>query len=155
MARKTLHYTVSTEGRDKGKVFVLTEMDATRAEKWAIRVFLAIAKGGIDLPDGVAQSGMAGLAKVGLELLMRISFADAEPLLDEMLSCVTVMPNPATPNVIRPLFDGDIEEVSTLITLRRQILGLHVNFFTDGGQSTSDQAPGRPGKASVSIKTSR
>jgi hypothetical protein len=155
MARKTLNYTVAAEGRDKGKVFVITEMPAAQAEKWAIRVFLAMAKGGTDLPDNITDGGFAALAKVGLELLSQIPFEEAEPLLDEMMGCVSSMPNPATPAVTRALVDADIEEVATRILLRRQIFQLHVDFFPVGGQSTSAPAPGARGTASVSIRTSR
>jgi hypothetical protein len=37
--------------RDKGKRFKITEMPAMKAEKWAARFFLALAKSGIDIPS--------------------------------------------------------------------------------------------------------
>lgn len=152
MARKVLTYKVPQAGRDQGKTFVLTEMPATQAEKWAIRLFLAMAKSGLDLPESVTESGMAGLAKMGLELLVKVNYADAEPLLDEMMACITIQPSPG---ITRDLVDDDIEEVATRIRLRQEIFRLHVDFFPAGGQSTSDQSPAPRNTVSVSMSTSR
>ncbi|MEK7888222.1 hypothetical protein AAB992_13975 [Burkholderia contaminans] len=126
--RKTLTYTVTANGRDKGKVFQLTEMPADAAEKWAIRALLAIGRAGIDLPPGIENEGIAAIARVGLEALMRIDFHDAEPLLDEMIGCVQLQPNPTDPRIVRALTPDDIEEVSTRVALRREVFRLHTGF---------------------------
>jgi hypothetical protein len=126
--RKTLTYTVPFEGRDKGKVFHLTEMPADAAEKWAIRALLAIGHAGIDLPPDFETGGMAVIGRVGLEALMRVDFRDAEPLLDEMMLCVSCQPNPTDPKIVRGLVPDDIEEVSTRLALRREVVRLHTGF---------------------------
>lgn len=59
MARRIASFTASA-GRDAGKVFRITEMPADQAERWAVKAFLAAAKGGITLPDSAAESGFAG-----------------------------------------------------------------------------------------------
>ena len=51
MARTVSNYTVTDEGRDNGKVFVLTEMPASRAESWAMRALLALMAGGVEVPE--------------------------------------------------------------------------------------------------------
>ena len=63
--RKTKTVTIESENRDHGKCFLLTEMSAAAAEKWAARAFLALAKSGVNLPDGVADMGLAGVAAAG------------------------------------------------------------------------------------------
>jgi hypothetical protein len=126
--RKTLVYTVPTEGRDRGKVFHLTEMPAAAAEKWAIRVLLAVGRAGVDLPPGFENEGMAAFARIGLEALMRVDFRDAEPLLDEMMACVRIQPKPADPKIVRELVADDIEEIATRVTLRREVVRLHTGF---------------------------
>ncbi len=126
--RKQITYTVSAEGRDRGKVFQLTEMPSDQAEKWAIRALLALGRAGIDLPPGIEREGMAAMARIGLEALMRIDFHDAEPLLDEMMGCVAIQPNPADPKIVRALIPDDIEEVSTRVLLRREVFRLHTGF---------------------------
>ena len=130
MARKETYYTVESEGRDKGKVFFIKEMSASAAEWWAIRAGLAMAKNGVALPDNFSDMGMTGMAKVGLEMVAKIPPEDAKPLLDELMKCVTAVPDPSNPAVKRPLIDDDTEEVMTRIKLRGEVFKLHVDFFT-------------------------
>lgn len=120
--------TIATEGRDKGKVFFLTELPAMQGEKWALRAFLALAKSGIDLPEDFGSGGMAAIALIGFKALGNVAFADAESLMDEMFTCVQIVPDAGNPQVKRKLFAEDIEEVSTLLTLRKQVFELHTNF---------------------------
>ncbi|EMM0835468.1 hypothetical protein RVV06_001456 [Enterobacter ludwigii] len=130
MARKELYYTVEDKGRDNGKKFYIREMSATQAEWWAIRAILAMANNGINLPDNLSDMGMAGMAKVGLEMVAKIPPEDARPLLDELMKCVQAVPNPADQNIKRPLIDDDTEEVMTRLKLRGEVFKLHVDFLT-------------------------
>lgn len=144
MGRKTDVVTITDEGRDKGKQFLLKEMSASQAEKWAVKLFLALSRSGVDIPDDVAKAGFAGVAALGFKMLGEMHFADAEPLLDEMFQCVQFMPNPHKPEIVRPLIDlggdgDDIEEVKTRITLRSAIFNLHASFFIDAARSKLDQ----------------
>jgi hypothetical protein len=127
MGRKVAEVIIPADdpGRDKGKKFRITEMPALQAERWAIRAITAIGKRGIEVPDEALQLGMGGIAAVGLRAIVQIEFADAEPLLNEMMACVQIdMGN----GVVRPLTDSDIEEVATIIRLRGETIGLHVGF---------------------------
>jgi hypothetical protein len=133
--RKTATITIAAEGRDKGKVFQLKEMPASQAERWAMKVFLALAKSGVDIPEDVMQSGMAGIAAIGFKALAGMNYYDVEPLMDEMFQCVQAMPDPGKPAVLRNLIEDDIEEVKTRLVLRKEILLLHVNFSPAAGSS--------------------
>jgi hypothetical protein len=137
MARKVKNVTIVDEGRDKGKVFVLTEKDALTAWKWGIRAMLAITKTGVQIPDEMMKMGVVGILAVGLYRLQFISWSDMEPLINEMLTCVQMMPTPDRPNILRPLFPDDIEEVSTLTTLGKEVFELHTGFFPKEMPSTS------------------
>lgn len=130
MARKEIFYTVEDKGRDNGKVFYIREMSATQAEWWAIRAGLAMAKNGVHLPDDFSDMGMAAMAKVGLEMVAKVSPEDAWPLLDELMKCVQAVPDPANQSVKRNLIDDDTEEVMTRLKLRSEVFKLHVDFFT-------------------------
>jgi hypothetical protein len=134
MARKQLDIVVSAEGRDKGKVFQITEMPSTKGEKWAYRAMLALGRSGVDIPDDMMSQGMAGLANVvaawGITALLKCDFNDLEPLLDDMMACVKCVPDPTRPEVTRALVEDDIEEVTTRLSLRKDILSLHIDFFT-------------------------
>ena len=147
--RKTQPVTITAEGRDKGKIFLLTEMAVVPAEKWATRVFLALIESGVDIPDHIVAAGMEGLAsEEGVGAILRgilggagkMRWNSVEPLLDEMLECVRVIPEPvANPDFSRALNlqAEDIEEVKTLFTLRKEILSLHTGFSFAAKPSTS------------------
>lgn len=125
MARKTATVLIEDAGRDQGKTFLIREMSAHRAERWATRALMALAKAGVQVPDDLAGAGLAGIAAIGMQALGSLSFADAEPLLDEMMACVSVVPSP---NVVRPLIEDDIEEVLTRLKLRVEVFNLHTGF---------------------------
>ena len=128
MARKTINYTIQDSGRDNGKVFVLTEMPASKAESWAMRALLALVKGNVEIPDGFEDSGMAGMSEIGLKAISKLDWRDAQPLLEEMWGCIKFMPDQSKPHIVRNLIEEDIEEVKTRITLRSEVWNLHVGF---------------------------
>lgn len=152
MARKESSFVAET-GRDQGKTYHLTEMSASQAESWAIRVILAVGNAGIEIPDGLASQGMAGLMAVGYMNLLKIPFEAAKPLLDEMMGCIQFVPSPT---IKRPLIEDDIEEVKTRLELRKAVWNLHMDFFLDVDKSTSEsETPQAPQNASLSIKPLR
>ncbi len=140
MALKTKTVTITAEGRDKGKVFLLTEMPAVRAEAFAARVLGAMSRAGVELPDDVAQSGAVGLIAAGTRAFAAIAWTDAEPLLAEMLACVQIVPDLTKPVVTRSLVESDTEEVATLLLLRGELVELHTGFSIAATLSTLGQA---------------
>ena len=118
-------------GRDKGKTFVLTEMPASKAEKWAMRAFLAISKSGVEVPDGLENTGFSGIAKLGLTFISKLPYEVAEPLMDEMMECVTIEPSAG---ITRELIEDDIEEVATRIKIRMEVFKLHAGFLSADSQ---------------------
>jgi len=134
MARKQITLTIGAEGRDKGKVFILTELSAYEAEEWAGRALFSLMNAGVEIPDNIAEAGLAGVAAMGMKVIAKLPFDSAKPLLDKMMDCVQLMPSP---NVTRELMSGDIEEVATMLTLRKKVLGLHLDFFAAATPSTS------------------
>lgn len=171
--RKEKSITITADGRDQGKRFHIREMSATRAEDWAIRLMLAMGASGIQIPDGLARHGMAGLmvalqsgGKVADEMLgtvltglrvagiynlLRMPYELAKPLLDEMLGCVQII----EPAITRGLTEGDIEEVTTLLLLRKEVWELHTGFFPVAGPSTSASDPPAQPAPSSTIKPPR
>lgn len=126
--RKTSEITINVEGRDKGKVFLITEMSAFKAEKWAARALLAVTHGGLQIPPEMLKSGMQAMAVLGLKMLSNLQWETAEPLLDEMMSCVQVKETA----VVRDVTEDDIEEAATILKLRDEVFKLHTGFsFAD------------------------
>ncbi|MVW80175.1 hypothetical protein [Bordetella sp. 02P26C-1] len=135
MARKEQTITITAEGRDKGKTFVITELSAYDAEDWAGRALFTLMNSGVEIPDSIASAGLAGVAAVGLKTLAKVPYEAAKPLLDRMMDCIEIQPSP---KVRRALVPDDIEEVATLLTLRKAVLSLHLDFFTAAAGSTSE-----------------
>lgn len=134
MARKQITLTIGAEGRDKGKVFILTELSAYDAEEWAGRALFSLMNAGVEIPDNIAEAGLAGVAAMGMKAIAKLPFESAKPLLEKMMDCVQIQPSP---NVTRELMSGDVEEVAALFALRKKVLGLHLDFFTAAVPSTS------------------
>ena len=128
--------TIETDGRDKGKVFKITEAPAGQVEEWGARAFLAMMRSGIEVPDDILASGFAGLLRLGLHSLSGLSWAEAKPLLDEMMQTVQYLPDPSNPLTGRVPLESDIEEVMTRLQLRKEIFLLHQGFFKAAAPST-------------------
>jgi hypothetical protein len=152
--RKTKQVTVmgGQGNRDTGKVFLITEMPASQTERWALRALTALAKSNPDLPEDITEMPPAALAVMGFEALSKISYADVEPLLDEMMTCVQVIPDPSNPMLARPWKEEDIEEVSTRLILRREVFSLHTDFLQLAAPSTSTS--GKRKAAGAATRTS-
>lgn len=135
--RKVENLPITAPGRDQGKLFQITEMPALQAEKWAWRAFLAMARSGVEIDDEVASQGMIGIAALGLRALTRVNAEDLIPLLDEMMTCVRVVPDPQRPEVVRGLVPDDVEEITTLIQIRTEVFKLHAGFILGGVRSAA------------------
>lgn len=141
--RKTSTVVIEEEGRDRGKIFVIREAPAARAERWATRALLMLARSGVQLPESAVGAGWAGMAYLGFQALAKIDYSDVQPLLDEMWECVSVRPDAKSP-VTRPIFWGnsdgegsDFEEISTMLRVRREVFEIHAGFSIPGVSSIS------------------
>lgn len=137
--RETRTITIDREGRDKGKTFFLTEMPASRLEKWSARVIVAVFSG--EIPAAVLEASRvsnAGALVTALNhVLSGLDWKTVEPLYDELLDCISFVPRPDKPEAkiqLRPdNVDNFIEEVSTLYRLRLEVLELNFAFFAPAG----------------------
>lgn len=160
MALKTSTVTIQDDGRDRGKVFLITEMPAWQAEKWAIRLMQGATRAGLDVPANIVSQGMLSVAYYGITAIASMRWEDAEPLLDEVMACIKIIRDPSRPDMVFDLLLTDIEEVATRLHLRAEVFKLHTNFSMPGaplkppsGTSdpkvspttpTSHQSSGRP-----------
>ena len=123
--------------RDKGRAYLITEMPATKAEKWAIRALLGMGKRPDALMKGVDMGhlmslGMEGFSMafqvLGMRAIIGLDFEDAEPLLDEMMECVQFLPDAANTDNAVALHETHIEDVETRLLIRDEVVALHVGF---------------------------
>lgn len=133
--RKQEDIVITDEGRDKDKVFMITEMSAFDAEEWAIRAILALTNANADIGDIDPGMGMAAFAGKAFRALFSMHFQDAKPLLDEMMACIRIKPDPRNPNISRGLMEEDIEEVTTVFKLRMEVFRVHTGFSIPGSLS--------------------
>jgi hypothetical protein len=112
--------------RDSGKTYLLTEMPALKAERWARHAIAACSRNDLNIKDEVAKLGMLGFYLVGFQALAGGDVHAVDGLMDQMLPCIQIVESQA---VTRPLGgDGDISEVSTLYILRKELIELHMGF---------------------------
>lgn len=130
MARKTKLYVVPVaEGnRDSGKAFRITEKDAWAAEEWSQRALMAAAHAGVPIDEDIIRAGLGAVLAVGVKALLSMAFDEAKPLLDDMMLCVEFVPDRSKADVSRPPDREDIEEMSTLLALRAEVVELHTGF---------------------------
>ena len=136
--RKTKIITIDKEGRDKGKIFLITEMSATEGESWAGRALFAALNAGAEIPEEIVGAGLAGVAYLGIKAFSKVPFEAAEPLFREMMDCVQFSFKGGT----RKLIEDDIEEISTRLILRKEVMKLHLDFFIDESKLTGESVPG-------------
>jgi hypothetical protein len=138
--RKTKTITISQEGRDKGKKFLITEMSAFHADNWASRAIVAVLNAGneIDIDPRMGIGGMLGMVQKVYSMLQGIKPEVAIPLWDELLQCIQVIPsNGEARELIINDDGGDIEEWRTYMALKKEAFMLHVDFFKGGAGLTS------------------
>ena len=141
MTLKTKQITIEN-GRDKGRVFLITEMSAAHADNWAMRALIALANGGVDLGNLSPQQGMMGMAGVALDALGRLKADDAIPLLNELLDCVQIIPEGGKPRQLNMDFN-DVEDFTTLWRLRKEVFALHTDFLQHAfGKTTESEEEG-------------
>ena len=107
-------------------------------------------KAGVEVPDDLASVGIVAIATMGLKALGGMPSETLHDLMDRMMAQVTHYPDPGRREVSRgygstistTLFDTDIEEISTRLLLRREMLALHADFLAAGVQSLA--APKAP-----------
>ncbi len=116
-------------------------MSADKAERWAIRMVLALTNANVEVPEGSLQAGMSGLAAMmaqGVRGLAGLKFDAISALLDEMMECVQFQPAANIPPM--PILKGEasqIEEVPTRLSLRMEVLELHLGFSLAALASTT------------------
>jgi hypothetical protein len=146
--RQTKTIIIERDGRDKGKMFVLTEMSAWDTNKWGLACAKQLAKSGVELPQELVDMGIGGiingvrnavnnpsengdfftisLLKAFLFLMANVDENQLNKLLGDLIQCVQFQSE--TGAVMQLLPDHHIEESSTFNTLYSEVFQLH-SFF--------------------------
>ena len=140
-ALKTKTITIDNQdSRDFGKKFQITEMPLLQADEWATSLGLGMLQGGVKA-DAVdlnaigldSVGGIFEIAKLGLGALGNVDEAKAKELIRELTeSCVKIIPDSGIARDV--VWEADIKEVATLWLLRKEALGIHIDFFKLGNR---------------------
>lgn len=133
MALRQISVRVPMEGVDYGKVFVITRMPAMEADQWGRHCLQAAIASGADIPGLDEDAGLAGLAAVGLGIFGAMDPQRMDGLIERLMRCVSVQPDPRNTAVRRPLDESDLEEIPTVGWLQKEAFALHVDFFKGVG----------------------
>ncbi|HGI8193118.1 TPA: hypothetical protein ACJT77_002425 [Citrobacter freundii] len=136
MARKEIPFIVETEGRDKGKEFLITEMSAWDADTLAQDIFRAMGDSNYSsIPPDVIAMGCAGLATVGLSVISASSPEVARQLRDRLMSTVDIVITNDGKRQQRKVNGAlDFEEVSTIRSLLDKVFQVNFDFLTIAGE---------------------
>ena len=129
--RKEIEITIE-EGRDAGKTFKIVEMSASQMDRWATRALCLFGKSG----NGI---GMLASMNTGnlLEMLSKVDYEQAEPLLNELLECASFKKDGVYVAMKGSLVDGVIEDWTTIFRLRVEALQLALGFLEEEKGSKS------------------
>lgn len=144
---KTKQITLNDRGEDR--TFVVTEMPVTRLQRFIIRFAIVAAGSGIlqidvanTAPDDVMGVTAGALRSMDLSKLAMIDPDRIQPLLDELLTCVSYRvgnhDTPMSPEIV----DSYISDIRTLWTLYKEIVMLHFDFLqnaSSSGMTSPDQ----------------
>jgi hypothetical protein len=139
MALKEIDITV-TEGRDAGKTFHVKEWPCIKTEHWIMRVVLGLGKAGVEIPLEILQLGAGPTAYAIASQVVKLPAEEGIKLADELMNCVTIVEQRLT----RKLIDEDIEDVSTRLLLKGEVLKLLFGFFVPAASQTSVPAASPP-----------
>lgn len=136
MRKKEIVKVPADYGRDAGKVFVITEWPAARAEDWALRALISYNRGGGQIPIEAIQGGMESIFWMGVNTFLRGQMQADEviPILNQLFECITIVRDPnakavdGSGVVTHPVMDTDIAEIKTRLWLRSEVLRVHTNF---------------------------
>ena len=135
MARKTSTITITDVNRDKGKSFRIEEWPASKTETWVFRAVFGLGKAGVEIPPEILQLGAAPTAYfIGMQATKLPSRLGIR-LANELMDCVQVVEE----KINRSLVENDIEELSTRLKLKGEVLKLTFGFFEFGASQNSAQ----------------
>lgn len=143
-ARRTETVHITADNRDKGRTYIITEMDAFEGEDLGVKILLALTGAGVKIPD--TATGIAGLAAVGIAAMAKLPYSTVKPILNDMLSHVVYQHAPKHPPM--PLDNTNVSETSTLLEIRKAFVHLHLGFLMAGDTLTTAPAPSAPQPAS-------
>lgn len=151
--------TIDDAGREI--TFSVQQMPALKLEKWIYKTAIQLAKAnGAEIAGESITDAKAAIKKLeagdkdgsGMGWIIQtvggLDFDKVEPLLDELLSCVKVIPdanNSAVEMALTPAtIEGQIESPLTLMKIRVETLKVNFSFFSTAVKSKAAEEKTHP-----------
>jgi len=132
MARKTTTLTIS-EGRDRGKTFKLTEPPCMQVDEMIMRAVFGLGRAGVEIPAEIFNLGAAPIAYAIGSQFSKLPSRLGLKLAAELMDCVQRVED----KLDRALVENDIEDVSTRLRLKGEVLKLIFGFFVSAASPNS------------------
>lgn len=139
MARKTVTITIN-EGRDRGKTFFITEPPCEEIENMVLRAVFGLGRAGVELPPEILQLGAAPTAYAIGSAFTKIPSRLGLQLAAELMTCVQRVEG----KLNRSLVENDIEDITTRLKLKGEVLKLIFGFFVPAASPNSVGESGTP-----------
>jgi len=136
MARKTTVITISDDGRDKGKKFRINEPPCYQIDNMVTRAVFGLGRAGVTIPAEIIQLGAAPTAYFIGTQFNKLPWRLGLQLADELMACVQRVET----KLDRSLVEEDIEELTTRLKLKGEVLKLIFGFFAIAASQTSGVA---------------
>jgi hypothetical protein len=121
-------------------MFRLTEWPAAKVERWIFRAVFGLGRRGVEIPPEVLKLGSAAIAYVIATKAVQMPSGLGIKLADELMECVQRCEEHGD----RRLVEQDIEDVTTRLTLKGEVLKLTFGFFGIGDFPSSPESPPPP-----------
>lgn len=108
--------TIDAPGRDQGKAFRLALMPPKKLKRWLAAFTVALQRERLSFVG--REFAEAAQHIVEARGAMPAAAVDFDSLMDEMMGCIRLIPDPARPGNSRRLGEHDIEELRTVMLLR-------------------------------------
>lgn len=130
MARKEM--TVTLQDGEQTLTFKIRQFSCTAAVGWGIRAVMALAKSGVEFPEGANfqeafSQIMAGGPNVAVRVLGGLAYQDVNPLMEELLGCCSRVIDNYSEKCTTESVDAYMTEPGTLVKLYFE--ALKVNFM--------------------------
>lgn len=137
MARKET--TIELMDRDHPLTIKIKEMPATKLESWIIRAVLLLASSGGNMPKNMdmTEAG-AYLSEHGISALGSVDYDKAQPLLDELMGCCSIVIDRVEKRLTPEIIDDHIQDVGTLFKLKLEAGKLNLGFLGPEGGNLLD-----------------
>lgn len=139
-------------------LFSVEQMPALKLEKWIYRAVILLAKAnGAEIAGESMKDARAAVAKLksgdadgsGVAWIVNtiggLDFDKAEPLMDEMMGCVKLLPDANNRAVEMPMsattIEGHISSPLTLMKVRLEALKANFSFFSIAGKPETPAEP--------------